>query len=76
MAGKVCGGRSIAEKIGLDEPYVSQILECGFLAPDIVEAILDGRQPSNLTGRKLTRRVPMNWGEQRKKLGFPNVSSR
>jgi site-specific DNA recombinase len=76
MAGKVCGGRSIAEKIGLDEPYVSQILECGFLAPDIVEAILDGRQPSNLTWRKLTRRVPMNWGEQRKKLGFPNVSSR
>jgi hypothetical protein len=37
VAGKVWGGRSIAEKIGLDERYVSQILECAFLAPDIVE---------------------------------------
>jgi site-specific DNA recombinase len=76
IAGKVWGGRSIAEKIGLDERYVSQILECAFLAPDIVEAILDGRQPSNLTWKKLTRRVPVDWSEQRKKFGFPNVSSR
>jgi len=61
MSGKVWGGRSIAEKTGLDERYASQILECAFLAPDIVDAILDGRQPGNLTWKKLTRHVPMNW---------------
>jgi site-specific DNA recombinase len=71
MSGKVWGGRSIAEKTGLDERYASQILECAFLAPDIVDAILDGRQPGTLTWKKLTRHVPMNWIEQRNKLGFP-----
>jgi hypothetical protein len=30
-----------------------------------------GGQPGNLTWKKLTRHVPMNWVEQRKKLGFP-----
>jgi site-specific DNA recombinase len=70
IAGKVWGGRSIALKAGFSERHVSQILECAFLAPDIVEAILDGRQPADLTWRKLTRNVPMNWVEQRNRLGF------
>ncbi len=48
ISGKVWSGRSIAEKTGLDERYASQILECAFLAPDIVAAILDGRQPEGL----------------------------
>jgi site-specific DNA recombinase len=73
LAGKVWGGRSIAQKTGFDERHVSQILECAFLAPDIVEAILDGRQPGDLTWKKLTRNVPMNWVEQRKRLGFPTL---
>jgi site-specific DNA recombinase len=71
ISGKVWSGRSIAEKTGLDERYASQILECAFLAPDIVAAILDGRQPEDLTWKKLTRHVPMNWVEQRKQFGFP-----
>ena len=74
ISGKVWGGRSIAEKTGLDERYVSQILECAFLAPDIVAAILDGRQPEGLIWKKLTRHVPMNWVEQRKRFGFPPSS--
>jgi site-specific DNA recombinase len=74
ISGKVWGGRSIAEKTGLDERYASQILECAFLAPDIVEAILDGRQPESLTWKKLTRHMPMNWVEQRKRLGSPPAS--
>jgi hypothetical protein len=70
LTGKVWGGRSIAQKTGFDERHVSQILECAFLAPDIMEAILDGRQPEDLTWKKLTRNVPMNWVEQLKRLGF------
>jgi len=38
VAGEVSGRRSIAEKLGLDERYVGRVLECAFLAPDIVEA--------------------------------------
>ena len=74
ISGRVWGGRLIAEKTGLDERYASQILECAFLAPDIVGAILDGRQPEDLTWKKLTRHMPMNWAEQRKCLGFPPAS--
>jgi len=75
IAGKVWGGRSIAQKTRFNEKHVSQILECAFLAPDIVEAILDGRQPEDLTWKKLTRHVPMNWVEQRQRLGFPPSSA-
>lgn len=65
----------IAQKAGFSERHVSQIFECAFLAPDIVQDIFDGRQPPDLTWRKLTRHVPMNWVEQRKRLGFAPSSS-
>jgi site-specific DNA recombinase len=70
LAGEVSGQRAIAQKLGLNERYVSRVLTCAFLAPDIVEAILDGRQPSDLTFRKLTHRLPLSWIEQRRELGF------
>jgi DNA invertase Pin-like site-specific DNA recombinase len=69
--GEVTGGRAIGKLENLDERYVSRILPCAFLAPDIVEAILDGRQPEDLTLDKLVARIPLDWEEQRKQLGFP-----
>jgi site-specific DNA recombinase len=71
VAGEALGRRSIAHKLGLDERYVARILNCAFLAPDIVEAILDGRQPPDLTLEKLRQRLPLDWVAQRKRLGFP-----
>jgi DNA invertase Pin-like site-specific DNA recombinase len=73
LAGEVWGRRSIAQRTDFDERHVAQILECAFLAPDIVTAILDGRQPTNLTSRRLTRHLPLSWIEQRMQLGFPPV---
>jgi site-specific DNA recombinase len=73
MNGSAKGRRSIAEQTGLDERYVGRVLECAFLAPDIVEASLDGRQPYDLTAQKLWSDLPMNWNEQRKRLGFRRV---
>ena len=70
MTGKVSGVRALANQTGLNERYVSRILECAFLAPDIVDAILAGRQPSGLTVRKLWNKLPLDWAEQRKQLGF------
>jgi hypothetical protein len=43
IAGKVSGRRSLSKQTSLDERYVSRILQTVFLAPDIVQAILDGR---------------------------------
>jgi site-specific DNA recombinase len=42
------------------------------IAPDITQAILDGRQPHDLTADKLLAhsRLPLAWHEQRTALGF------
>jgi len=51
---------------------VSRFLPLAFLAPDIVEAILAGRKPVELTSEKLKRlrNLPKSWEEQRQLLGF------
>ena len=57
----------------LDDGEISRVLPLAFLAPDIVEAILEGRQPLNLTARDLKRLKPLptSWANQRQVLGFP-----
>jgi hypothetical protein len=76
LAGEVSGPRAIAQKLSQDERYVSRVLDCAFLAPDIVEAILEGRQPSDLTFEQLTRGLPLSWVDQRRQLGFPPLHPR
>jgi site-specific DNA recombinase len=71
IAGQACGRRSLANATGLDERYVSRILQCAFLTPDIVEAILDGQQPADFTMEKLRTGLPLSWAEQRQRFGFP-----
>ena len=73
LNGEVSSKRGIATRLGLTERYVGRVLECAFLAPDIVEAILDGRQPSDLTFQKLTNKLPLSWVAQRELLGFPEL---
>ena len=57
---------------GVSAPYVTRIMYSAFLAPDIVEAILAGKQPPGLTLKKLKTclSLPIDWNEQRKLLGF------
>ena len=55
-----------AEKI--NSSYVSRMLRLTLLAPDMVEAILDGRQPDGVTLAGMLEGVPVGWGEQ--KLAF------
>jgi site-specific DNA recombinase len=63
----------IAKSEALDDGEISRVLPLAFLAPDIVESILDGRQPLNLTNRNLKRLKPLptSWAHQRHALGFP-----
>ena len=51
-----------AEKI--NSSYVSRLLRLTLLAPDIVEAILDGRQPETMTLPGLMEPFPVEWGRQ------------
>ena len=48
------------------------MIPLAFLAPDIVEAIIEGRQPVELTAARLKRmrHLPASWAEQRRFLGF------
>ena len=48
-----------AEKI--NPSYVSRVLRLRLLAPEIVEAILDGRQPPDITLRGLMKGFPVEW---------------
>jgi site-specific DNA recombinase len=53
--------------------YVSRLLRLSSLAPDIITAIVNGKNPSQLTAKKLMRRaleIPVDWSAQRKLLGF------
>ena len=55
-----------AEKI--ERGYLSSLLRLTLLPPEMVEAILDGRQPEGVTLPGLLEEVPVVWGEQRKAL--------
>ena len=52
--------------------YLIRLLRLAHLAPDIVEAILGGREPDGLTVNELMKAVqlPLGWDEQRRVLGF------
>jgi hypothetical protein len=55
-----------AEKI--NGTYVGRVLRLTLLAPDIVEAVLSGRQPAGLQLDGLMRRFPVGWREQRAEI--------
>ena len=70
VSGKALDQLSLAKQTGLDEVYVGRIA-CAFLAPDIVEAILEGHQPRSLNVGRLQKNLGMNWAEQRRLLSCP-----
>jgi hypothetical protein len=71
-SGEVSDLRSVARRVGLTKRYVTRVMGCAYLDPDIVEAILEGRQPADLSFEKLTRPLPMEWNSQKLILGFQN----
>ena len=68
----------IARDRGLAANEFSRLLPLAFLAPDIVEAIMAGRQPLELTAKRLKRfeSLPLYWEQQRKVLDFPSTTLR
>jgi hypothetical protein len=59
----------LARAKGLAPSYVSGILRLTLLAPDIVEAILDGQQPAELQLDELMGGIPLEWGQQAARVG-------
>jgi site-specific DNA recombinase len=63
---------AFARREGLSKSYVTRLARLAYLAPDIVTAIVEGRQPARLTAARLLEdtRLPLDWQEQRQALGF------
>lgn len=59
----------------IERGYLGSLLRLTLLAPDIVSAILDGRQPEDLTFAVLDGRVPVGWDAQRSTLCADNPGS-
>lgn len=57
-----------AEKI--NQSYLCRVLRLTLLAPDIIEAILDGRQPAAMQTDALLKPLPRDWTVQRLALGL------
>ena len=64
--------KALAKQHRVNASYFTRLIRLTFLAPDITQAILEGRHPLELTAAKLIRntRFPLDWREQRKMLGF------
>jgi site-specific DNA recombinase len=53
--------------------YIYTLLRLPWLAPDITTAIVNGRQPQQLSAKTLMRkasRLPVDWAERSTQLGF------
>jgi hypothetical protein len=60
----------LAEQEGVTDAYVCRLLPLTCLAPDIVETILDGRQPKGLRLAEMLGNGPSGWEGQRRAFGF------
>jgi hypothetical protein len=63
---------SLAEREGVSRSYFTRLVRLSYLAPDLTQAIIEGRQPRDLTPEKLLEhsRLPLAWHEQQIVLGF------
>jgi DNA invertase Pin-like site-specific DNA recombinase len=69
LSGEVKNSIEIKEKENLkSKTYVNSIIELRFLAPEIIERILSGTQPRDLTIQKLFNIKTFDWAEQKKLL--------
>src|SRR5437667_12910962 len=68
--GKYATIAEIAAAETINESYVGRVLRLTLLAPDIVEAVLNGRQSARLQLDHLLRRFPVEWRPQRNGFGL------
>ncbi len=72
IGGRATSIRELSQIHKVDESDVSRMLPFAFLAPDIVESIVEGNHPDSLTTHSLKRRgfLPFDWESQRTALGL------
>ena len=68
--GKYESPKDLAEKEKVEVTHMYRVMRLTLLAPDIIEAVLNGKQPRTLTLQNVVRGFPISWQEQRKVFGF------
>ena len=69
-SGRFASVTELAEAEKINQSYLCRVLRLTLLAPDIVEAILDGMQPAALHMDALLKPMPLEWAAQRAALGL------
>ncbi|MCK1268833.1 MULTISPECIES: hypothetical protein [unclassified Bradyrhizobium] len=70
-SGKYASSAELAKAEKVNDSYLSRILRLTLLAPDVIEAILTGRQPTTLQLDELLKPLPAAWSQQRSELRIP-----
>jgi len=73
VSGRSASMVEIGRREGVSKPYISRMIRLAFLSPAIVERIVDGRQPPELTAQLLSTGrgdLPLNWSDQEKLFFF------
>ena len=65
----------LAQRERIAAPFLTRTMRLAQLAPDLVEAILNGRQPRGLTLEALREPLPFDWSEQRHHLAMSNINN-
>lgn len=69
---------AMTRRLKVTRGHLNSLIRLSYLAPEIVRAILDGRQPAELTAKGVLRAAkysPVLWVEQRRVLGFIQQSN-
>jgi hypothetical protein len=64
-SGEFASISELAEREGIAFTYMARLLRLSLLAPEIVDAIMERRQPATVTLAKLMEPFPLDWKEQR-----------
>lgn len=67
-SGEFATTAELAEREGIATSYMTRILRLTLLAPDIVEAILDGKQGAGVILASVLEPFPMDWDDQKRLL--------
>jgi len=69
VTGRTRSLQELAKRDGISRRYIRRLVGLAFLSPRLVKAILQGRQPVELTATRLTELdLPLDWAEQHRLL--------
>lgn len=69
VTGRARSLQELAKRDGISRRYIRRLVGLAFLSPQLAEAILQGRQPVELTATRLTELdLPFDWAEQHRRL--------